>query len=167
MVDGATTTDQVQQTKPQYFLGGSEITAVGGNFSNRNGVTFSYAVDAVDPNLYKITAKIDGKDYAGTVPIIAGGTVTLKTADEALDGTISVKVPSKADMLKNYGIDPAANADTLLSGDGRQPGFPELSDEAYDAGIVVPSPARKSREPTSALIPAPLPGWTMAPLAAA
>lgn len=111
---GDTANSGVQQTPPQYFFGGAQLTGVSADFAGQGAVAFSYTLDPVS-NLYTVTATVGGKAYTGQVSSLNGGSVTLQTGDPA-DGTMTLSVPSKTQMLQNYGIsatDP--NADTLLS----------------------------------------------------
>ncbi len=113
--NGDNTTSIVTQTPPQYFFGGSTITSVTSNFSGQGDMEYSYTLNTTT-NMYEVTATIGGKTYTGEVSSVNGGNFTLKTAgDEALDGSITMSVPSRTQMLDHYGIDSAdPDADTKL-----------------------------------------------------
>lgn len=110
--DTTTLTETLTATPPTYFFGGSRIESVSSNFSAQGPMTFEYVLE---DGKYKITAKVDGKEYKGEVSATAGGPVTLKTATPDLDGEINLTVPSNTEMLANYGLADGTTLPTLLN----------------------------------------------------
>lgn len=104
---------------PHNFLGGACVSSVSSNFSAGGPMQFTCTKEGDN---FKITAKVAGKEYTGTVPVASGGTVVLKTAgDESLNGNITMQIPSLANMLASFGLPSNTSADDadfsrLLSG---------------------------------------------------
>ena len=108
-------TAKAEGTMPKYFLGGAKITSVSNNLSANGAIDFTIG-EAADTNMYEITATVGTKVYKGQVSKANGGTVILKTdGDQAVDGTITMSIPSKNTMLTNLGIESSAtDVDTKL-----------------------------------------------------
>lgn len=116
IANASSTADDATTSAPKFLLGGAKISSVSNNFGGQGPMTFTYAL-APDGKM-TITAKVGDKDYISEeFPITTGGTIKLKTTgDENVDGSITMTVPSKDQMLTNFGIDKAAaDVDTQLA----------------------------------------------------
>lgn len=86
------------------FLGGGSITSVSPDFAGNGPIDFTMSGGAADGS-YDLTATIGGKAYTAKVPA-GGGSVILKTTD-ALDGTITMTMPTAANAAAALGVDVA------------------------------------------------------------
>ncbi|MCQ5130664.1 flagellar hook-basal body complex protein [Butyricicoccus faecihominis] len=92
---------QADGTPPKFFMGGASIS-VSNNFAGQGALTFECTNISADGKI-DVTAKTaSGKTYKCTGASF-GSTVTLSTGSDA-DGTISLSIPSKDTMLKNFGV---------------------------------------------------------------
>lgn len=89
---------------PKFFLGGASIS-VSNNFAGQGEMTFACTYDSTNGKM-NITAKTaSGKTYTCTGASL-GSTATLSSGSAA-DGTVSISIPSKDTMLKNFGVSDA------------------------------------------------------------
>lgn len=106
-------------TAPSYFLGGATIIGVSANFPKSGKPVFT--ASAITPTAstdggYDLEIEVNGKTYTGIA--VPGTDVIFKsndpdTAIADADGTITMKFPTKDEMLKNLGLATNAGAGAI------------------------------------------------------